>query len=174
MAEQQLNLEHLMLEDGSYVLLEEGTYRFMVRSHSVDYYSGDSEKIPPNTQVVTAELEIPYTDETGTLCTVIVKNKLNVYQKVLFIIRQFTNAIGLTPEVGKVPINLLDMDGKTGICEITHREGSNGNTYNNVSTFYAPSKAPKVCLNDAEWAQWDCGKGLVEISDEAAKELPWS
>ena len=167
MSEQQkLDINNLTLEDNSMKLLDEGSYRFKVREHTVDFYSGNSEKIPPNTQVVTAMLEIPYTDENGDIATVTVKNNLNIYNKALFAVRQFAECIGLCGEKGKQNLNLEDMDEKTGICEITHREGNNGNLYNNVKVCYPPSKAPKVTLNDGEFEKWLNNSALDEIPFE--------
>ena len=123
---ENLNINNLTLDDNSFKLLDEGTYRFRVAGHSIDYYSGNSTKIPANTQVVSCELEIPYTDESGNIATATVKNNLNIYKKALFAVRQFAECIGLCSEKGRESINLEDMDGKTGVCEITHRSGRNG------------------------------------------------
>ena len=167
---ENLNINNLTLDDNSFKLLDEGTYRFRVAGHSIDYYSGNSTKIPANTQVVSCELEIPYTDESGNIATATVKNNLNIYKKALFAVRQFAECIGLCSEKGRESINLEDMDGKTGVCEITHREGNDGNEYNNVKICYAPSKAPKVCVNDEEWKKWESGGDFVTDSEG---ENPW-
>ena len=150
----ELNINNLALDDNTYKLLEEGTYHFKVTSHEIDYYSGNSTKIPPNTQQVICNLEIPFTDENGSFSTVTVKNNLNIYSKMLFLVRQFAECIKLCSEKGKENVNLDNMDEKTGICEIAHREGNDGNTYMFVKTFYAPSKAPKVTMNDAEFEKY--------------------
>lgn len=168
-----LDIRNLTLEDNSFKLLEEGTYHFMVDSHSVDYYSGDSTKIPANTQVVTAYLEIPFTDENGNIATAKVKNNLNIYKKALFAVRQFAECIGLCPESGQASLNLENMDGKTGICEIVQRE-FNGNTYNSVSRCYAPSKAPRTTLNEGEWAKYIADDGFTKVSESEAETLPFN
>ena len=113
-----------------------------------------SDKIPPNTQVVTCYLSIPYYKD-GLLTTAKVRNNLNIYSKALFAIRQFTDCIGLTPEKGKASLDLEKMDGLSGVCAITTVETKKGNEMNNVSVFYAPSKAPVVTANDEAWAKKD-------------------
>ena len=47
---ENLNINNLTLDDNTFKLLDEGTYHFKVASHSIDYYSGNSTKIPENTQ----------------------------------------------------------------------------------------------------------------------------
>jgi len=63
----ELNINNLELDDNTFEVLPEGDYHFTVASHEVGYYSGNSKKIPENTQQVTCELEIPTTDRTVTL-----------------------------------------------------------------------------------------------------------
>ena len=163
-----LNINNLMLDDNSFKVLDEGTYRFTVSDHTIDYYSGNSTKIPENTQVVKANLEIPYTDENGDLAVAKVRNNLNIYRGALFAVRQFAECIGLCDETGRKSINLEDMDGKSGICEITHYTNQKGDTYNNVDRCYPPSKAPKVCLNDKEFEAYK--NGDFETADGS---IPW-
>lgn len=145
---EQLNINNLELDDNSFEVLPDGDYHFTVESHEVGYSTSD--KLPQNTQQITCHLEIPFIKD-GELRTAKVRNNLNVYKKALFAIRQFTDCIGLTPEKGKARLNLEEMDGKTGVCAITTRESVNGNTYNNVQIFYAPSKTPAVTANDDAW-----------------------
>ena len=150
----ELNINNLTLDDNSFEVLPDGDYHFAVESHEVGYYSGTSEKIPPNTQVVTCHLSIPFFKD-GMIATAKVRNNLNIYSKALFAIRQFTDCIGLTPEKGKANLDLEKMDGRTGICAITTVETKKGNEMNNVAVFYAPSKAPVVTANDEAWAKKD-------------------
>ena len=56
----ELNLNNLTLDDNTFDVLPDGDYHFTVDSHEIDYYSGNSTKIPPNTQQVICHLEIPY------------------------------------------------------------------------------------------------------------------
>lgn len=153
-----LNINNLTLDDNSFELLPDGDYRFTVKSHEIGYATSD--KMPPNTQRIRCELEIPF-EKDGTLHYATVFNNLNVYSKGLWAIRQFTDCIGLTSEKGKTSINLEDMDGKEGVCCISSRE-YNGNEYNQVQTFYAPSKAPTVTANDEAWKK----KGFVSVDDD--------
>ena len=149
----ELNINNLTLDDNSFEVLPDGDYHFTVERHEVSYYSGDSTKIPPNTQVVTCYLSIPYYNKDGALTTATVRNNLNIYSKALFAIRQFTDCIGLTPEKGQAKLDLEKMDGLTGVCAITVAETKKGNEVNNVTVFYAPSKAPVVTANDKAWAE---------------------
>ena len=41
-----------------------------------------------------------------------------------------------------------DIIGKVGICEVGHREGTNGNTYNEIRKCYPPELAPTVVANE--------------------------
>lgn len=149
---EEFNINNLELDDNSFEVIPDGDYHFVVESHEVGYASSD--KLPPNTQQITCYLEIPFIRD-GEICTAKVRNNLNVYKKAMFAIRQFTDCIGMTPEKGKARLDLDKMDGMSGICAITTRESSNGNEYNNVSLFYAPSKAPAVTANDDAWAKRD-------------------
>ena len=158
----ELNINNLVLDDNSFDVLPDGDYHFTVDRHEIGYYSGNSDKIPPNTQVVTCYLSIPYYKD-GVLTYATVRNNLNVYSKALFAIRQFTDCIGLTPERGRASLNLEKMDGMTGICAITTVETKKGNEMNNVTLFYAPSKAPVTTANDDAWANAD---GFVPVGGE--------
>lgn len=157
-----LNINNLTLDDNSFELLPEGDYHFTVESHEVGYATSD--KMPPNTQQIVCHLEIPFIKD-GELKKAKVRNNLNVYKKALFAIRQFVECIGMVPEKGQVKIDLEAMDGKTGICHITTRESTNGNEFNTVQIFYAPSKAPAVTDNDAAWKQYDLD-GFKEVTDD--------
>lgn len=148
----EFNINNLTLDDNTFEVLPDGDYHFKVLSHEIGYSTSD--KLPANTQVVTCYLEIPYLKD-GQVTYAKVKNNLNVYQRAMFAIRQFTDCIGLTPEKGRASINLENMDGKTGVCALTTRESSNGNEFNNVTMFYAPSKAPVVTANDSAWNGFD-------------------
>ena len=146
----ELNLNNLTLDDNTFDTLPDGDYRFTVDSHEFDYYSGNSTKIPPNTQQVICYLAIPY-EKDGEVKTAKVKNTLNIYSKGLWAVRQFVECIGMVPEKGKMKVDLDKIDGMTGICAITSYTGRNGNEYNQVQQFYPPSKAPTVTSNDEAW-----------------------
>lgn len=168
---ENLNINNLTLDDNTFTTLPDGDYHFTVKSHEIGYYSGDSDKIPPNTQVVTVYLEIPYLKE-GSLSYCKVKNNLNIYKKALFAIRQFTDCIGLTPEKGKASINLESMDDHEGICNIERFESKNGNEYNRVKICYAPSKAPTITLNDEAWKMHKDNDGFMTVEDDGG--LSWN
>ena len=144
----EYNINNLTLDDNTFEVLPDGDYHFRVASHEIGYSTSD--KLPPNTQQVICYLEIPFMKD-GSVAYAKIRNNLNVYSKALFAIRQFTDCIGLTPEKGRASINLDNMDGKTGVCALTTVESKNGNEYNNVQLFYAPSKAPAVTANDDAW-----------------------
>jgi hypothetical protein len=104
----EFNLNNLVLDDNSFDVLPDGDYHFKVDSHSIEF--AQSEKLPPNTQQIVCYLEIPFEDN-GEIKTVTVKNRLNVYKKALFAIRQFAECIGLCPEKGKFAFNVDKIDG---------------------------------------------------------------
>lgn len=166
---EKYDLNNLVLDDNTIALIPEGSYRFKVDRHEVDYYAGNSEKIPAGTQQIVTFLEIPYIDETGHMSTVTVRNTMNVYAKAIFALRQFVECVGLCEEKGKFTFNVDAIDGKTGICEVNHRQGNNGNEYNNIASCYPPSKAPKKCMNDDVWDAYQ--KGMTDVSEQV--EAPW-
>ena len=150
---EQFSLDNLTLDDNTFEVLPDGDYHFTVDYHETGYATSD--KMPPNTQTVKCILKVPFFKD-GELRFATVRNNLNIYSKALFAIRQFTDCIGLTPEKGRVSgIDLNNMDGKTGVCAITTVESKNGNEFNNVQVFYAPSKAPLKTANDDAWAKRD-------------------
>jgi hypothetical protein len=157
----EFNINNLELDDNSFYVLPEGDYHFKVASHEVGYAT--SEKLPPNTQQITCYLEIPIIED-GETKTVTVRNSLNVYKKALFAIRQFVECVGMVPEKGKVKIDMDKIDGLEGVCSIVIIESSNGNEFNRVQTFYPPSKAPAVTLNDEAWKKRD---DFLEVGEEA-------
>ena len=157
----EFNINNLELDDNSFYVLPEGDYHFKVASHEVGYAT--SEKLPPNTQQITCYLEIPIIED-GDTKTVTVRNSLNVWKKALFAIRQFVECVGMVPEKGKVKIDLDKIDGLEGVCSIVIVESSNGNEFNRVQTFYPPSKAPAVTLNDDAWKKRD---DFLEVGEDA-------
>lgn len=161
------DINNLMLDSNEFVTVEPGDYHFMVESHEIDYYSGNSEKIPQGTQIVVTHLEVPFFDNEGNLQVANIRNNLNIYKKAMFVVRQFVECIGLVGEKGRESVNLDDMDGKTGICSLICNV-YNGNEYNNVNEFFSPSKAPTVTENDKAWEEY---MKLKEIEKDAMKQL---
>ena len=147
-----LDLNNLTLQDNSHETVNEGDYHFTVISHEIGYYSGNSDKIPANTQQIICYLEIP--TESGV---VKVKHTMNVYSKVLFAIRNFVECIGLCGEKGAFKLNVDEIDGKSGIGHFIKSVGNNGNEYNSLETAYSPSKVPTVTDNDEAWKKYQSG-----------------
>jgi len=165
----EFNLNNMVLDDNTVALLPEGSYRFKVLRHEIGQYSGNSDKIPKGTQQIIVFMEIPYTDDSGHMATTIVKNTLNVYSRAMFALRQFVECISLCPESGKTTFNVDTIDGRTGACELKHRQGNNGNEYNNIDNCYPPSKAPKRCLNDDVWNAYQ--SGMTDVTGSVT--APW-
>ena len=166
----QFDLNNLELDDNSREVLPDGDYKFTVASHEFGYYSGDSTKIPPNTQQITVMLEIPFYKD-GVVSMAKVRNQFNVYAKAMFAIRQFVEAIKLVPEKGRQKINIDDIDGRTGVCSLTTVESKNGNEFNNVAMFYPPSKAPLKTANDDAWEHRDDPLEVPAVPDDL--EVPF-
>lgn len=149
---EQLNINNLMLDDNTFEVIPDGDYHFRVDSHEVGYSSSD--KLPPNTQVITCYLEIPFMKD-GRVETVTVRHNLNIYKKALWAVRQFVECIGMVPEKGKASVDFDKINGLCGICAIETAESKNGNEYNRVTMCYPPSKAPAVTANDGAWRMKD-------------------
>jgi len=164
----ELNLNNLTLDDNTFDVLPDGDYHFTVESHEIDYYSGNSTKIPPNTQQVICNLAIPH-EKDGEIKTAKIRNTLNIYSKGLWAVRQFVECIGMVPEKGKASIDMDAIDGMTGVCSITTVTSAKGNEFNNVGMFYPPSKAPRVTANDDAWNKRD---GLVDVSEDPFLNMP--
>lgn len=162
-----LDLNNLTLQDNNFETVPEGDYHFRVASHEIGYYQpkdGNS-KIPAGTQQIISYLEIPYKDTV-----VRVKYTQNVYSKVLFALRQFTDCIGLSEEKGVFKFNVNELDGKCGVGHFIKQLGNNGNEYNSLETAFSPSKAPTVTQNDEEWKKYTDNGGFAPIKEE---ELPF-
>ena len=159
------DLSNLELGGDEFLTLPEGDYHFKVTSHSVGM--SKSEKLPANTQVITANLDIPTLDGIVT-----VKHRMNVYGKVMFLITQFATCIGILPEGAQQKLDINKMDGCYGIAHFGTRE-YNGNTYNEITRggLYPPSKAPRVTMNEGAWEAY-LKTGGVEL-EEDGEELPF-
>lgn len=161
---ENFDLNNLTLADASFETVPEGDYHFKVVSHEVGYYQpkeGSESKIPAGTQQLIFHLEIPFKDTV-----VSVKHTQNLYQKVMFLLRQTTDCIGLTPERGVAQFDINKLDGSSGIARFIVEAGNNGRDYNKVLTWYAPSKAPTVCENDAEWEKYKNNGGFKPLAEE--------
>lgn len=159
---ENFDLNNLYLDDNDFTTAPEGDYRFEVEDYDLEYSTSD--KMPENTQVIVLHLRVPITTEDGVV-SVSVQNRLNVYSKALFAIRQFFESIGMMPEKGRVKMPPLDeIRGKRGVCKLLVGVSAKGNEYNQVDMFYSPSKAPKVCANDDAW---DSKQDGFQAGDEA-------
>ncbi len=163
----EFNLNNLMLDDNAIEILPDGDYHFTVESHEVGYASSD--KLPPNTQQITVHLSVPF-EKDGEIHFAKVTNRFNVWQKALFALRNFAQCIGMMPERGRHAFDMDKLDGSTGVCAIDTRESSKGNTFNNVVTWYAPSKAPVVTANDEAWKKRDQVM-ITEVADELPDDI---
>ena len=168
---EQFDLTNLQLDDNSFELLPDGDYHFTVDGHDLDYYSGNSEKIPPNTQQIIVRLAIPF-EKDGEIRTTKVRTTFNVYSKALFAIRQFAECVGMCPEKGKFRFNHKEIDGLSGVAQISQGTSSRGNGFNNVELFYPPSKVPAVTANDAAWKKWKAGDGFTNAEEDPFMSMP--
>lgn len=167
----ELNINNLVLDDNTFDVLPDGDYHFSVESHELDYYSGSSTRIPPNTQQVICHLTIPY-EKDGDVKTTTIRNTLNIYRKALFAVRQFVECIGMVPEKGQLAVDLDKIDGLEGVCSISTGTSAKGNEFNNVGIFYPPSKVPAVTANDEAWKKWKAGDGFTNVMDDPFMNMP--
>lgn len=139
----EFDLNNMYLDDNTYASAPEGDYHFTVESYEVDFSSSD--KYPPNTQEVTVHMIVPL--KTGE--TVKVRKSFPICTKMAWLFRQYLECIGLVPEKGRAKVpDLEKMIGCKGVFHLIQGVSARGNEYNNVDTFYQPSKAPAVCDND--------------------------
>ena len=137
------------VSDSEFVLLEPGTYDYVVKAFERGWFNG-SEKMCP---CAMAKLTLSVTDKrTGTPVDVFCNLMLN--KKVAFRITQFFKSCGLLPPDAKdgdrFPMSLFDQCvGKRGRVKVKNRT-YNGREYNDVDSFV---KA------DADSAQQSWGGG---------------
>jgi len=163
----ELNINNLELDDNIVELLPDGDYHCTLVSHEVEYST--SEKFPANTQQIVAHFEVPFVGKDGILRTAKIRSQFPIVQRMLWKVRQLVECIGMAPEKGRVKLDLDAIDGKTGIIAVITKESSKGNEFNDIQTFYAPSKAPVVTANDEAWKKKD---GFMNIAEGI--DLPWN
>lgn len=156
------------IDDLEFKTVPEGDYRFIVDHYEEDFYQPrEGGKIPPCPMAV-VYLKVPFLFE-GEPQYVTVKTQLRLASNQMFNIRRFFESIGLMQEgSGKQKMLWSEISGKIGCAKITATISNNGNEYNNVDSFYPPSKAPLVCDNDSAMMAM---QKLNPISD--AGELPF-
>lgn len=137
------------IDDLEFKTVPEGDYRFYVDHYEEDYYQPrEGSKVPPCPMAV-VYLRIPFLDDDNEPQYVMVKSQLRLASNQMFNIRRFFESIGLMKEgSGKQKMMWSEINGKMGCAKITSTISANGNEYNNVDSFYPPSKAPLVCDND--------------------------
>ena len=165
---ENFDLNNLTLADANFETVPEGDYHFRVVSHEIGYFQpkeGTESKIPAGTQQLILHIEIPVQDTVVSM-----KHTQNLYQKVMFLFRQMTDCLGLTPEKGVQKFDINKLDGSSGVARFIVEAGNNGRDYNKVLTWYAPSKAPTVCENDAEWEKYKGNGGFVSIIGKLKKD----
>lgn len=160
---ENLDITNLMLDDNNYESVPEGDYHFKVDSYEMDYATSD--KFPENTQVIRVHMSVPAMIE-GSREIVTIRKDLPICTKMLWLIRQFFECIGMMPEKGRAKMPELDgMIGKTGIFRLVQQVSAKGNEFNSVDAFYSPSKAPGRCDNDDAWNKK--ADGFEPVSEEA-------
>ena len=127
-------------DEGEFIILPEGDYHFTITNFEKAYFNG-SDKLPAAPMAV-VEMTIPYEGND-----VKVKYQLILCKTLAFKSHQLFESVGLIKKgCGKVQLPWDQLFGKSGICEVTHRE-YNGSTYNNINRCYAPEDAPKATKN---------------------------
>ena len=80
-------------------------------------------------------------------------------------LRRFFESTGVMPEKGKAKMDWDATKDKTGICAVITNIGNNGNEFNNIDSFYSPSKAPITTLNDDVWEDYLNDDGFIDVTD---------
>ena len=138
------------IDDLEFKVVPEGDYRFIVDHYEEDYYQPrEGSKIPPCPMAV-VYIKVPFMGDDNDPQFITMKTQLRLASNQMFNIRRFFESIGLMKEgSGKQKMLWSEINGKMGCAKITSTISNNGNEYNNVDSFYPPSKAPLVCDNDA-------------------------
>lgn len=140
------------VEEQEYVLLEPGEYQFKVEDVDFDDHNG-SAKIPPCGKVI---VSLSVETEQGKAY---IKNNFYVCKEGAGMIASFLKSIGVLKDGQKTfTPDWESYVGKTGMVKTSQHE-YNGNTYNNVDRFLAPSKkaqkqAPKAKKNNWGDTKW--------------------
>ncbi|MBR6983895.1 MAG: hypothetical protein IKH75_10300 [Ruminococcus sp.] len=142
-------------ESSSFELMPDGDYWFEVTGFEREWWqpaNPDTSRIKACNQA-SLDLAITWKNEKGEDKVSKLKYKLKITDSLTFLIFQFFEAVGLRKkgEGSKLKLSLFNqVIGKTGICEIGHREGTKGGTFNEVKRCYAPEDAPTVTKNSKE------------------------
>ena len=135
------------VDESSFELVPDGDYRFTVKEFERGWYEGSAKIAPCNEAQL--KFEITWVNAEGKQHTNLINYKLKLTRNLQFLIYQFFESIGLRKKgdgTTRMPWN--DIIGKVGICEVGHREGTNGNTYNEIRKCYPPELAPTVVANE--------------------------
>lgn len=138
------------IEESSFEVMPDGDYHFKVAKFERSWFepkSADS-KIPACNQ---AEItfEITWKNAKGEPRVNTVIYRLKLVKNLQWLIYQFFESIGLRKKGdGTTKMPWDQMVGKSGICQVGHRESANGNTFNEIVKCYTPESAPNVTQND--------------------------
>lgn len=136
-------------------LIPDGDYWFEVTGFEREWW----EPVNPETSRIKAcnqaniELTITWKNAEGKDKVNKVQYKLKITETLTWLIFQFFESVGLRKkgDGSKLKLSLFNqVIGKTGVCEIGHREGTRGGTFNEVKQCYAPEDAPTVTKNSKE------------------------
>lgn len=140
-------------EGSSFELMPDGDYWFEVTGFEREWWEPAD---PVNSKIkacnqANIELTITWKNAAGETKTNKVQYKLKVTETLTFLIFRFFECVGLRQKGDKSKLKLSlfnQVEGKTGICEIGHREGSKGGKFNEVRYCYPPEEAPRVTKNE--------------------------
>ena len=125
-------------KDDQFITLEEGDYRFTVKSFERGQYNG-SEKLPPCPE---AKMTLEVTGEDGT---VTITESLKLCSKMEWLLSAFFRSVGMKKKGEPLKMDFPGSIGKSGWAHITKQADRNDSSkfYNHVGRFIDPDQAPK-------------------------------
>lgn len=137
------------VEESSFEILPDGDYKFTVSKFEKGWYEPKGNSTLPECDQALLEFTINWINESGEAKTNKIGYDIKLCRKLQFLTYQFFECIGLRKKGdGTTKMPWSQVEGRSGICQIGHYEGKNGNVYNQVIKCYPVEDAPTVTKNE--------------------------
>ena len=149
MAEEQMLELGQEIKDEPSFMAPDGDYRFMVKGWEVSMFQprDETSKIPACRQV-DVTLLIPYRDEFSNVVYGQKVEHFKLLARLKFVITNFFVSCGIGKRGDTFKLDFDQCVGKVGTCKVQQQVGNNNNLYTRIESFYDPSTAPQVTMND--------------------------